>query len=131
MSLNNVAVEARSLVDTEHPIDATDHTLDDPANNRSYRPSRTLSLARSALDAAGHPSTAAMGITAAAAAASKAEIKILRFIELSFCLDANNKTKGRSLFPELSRCSEGAIEKDLPQLNGSARRSETLAIVPV
>ena len=54
MALDNVAVEARSLVDTEHPIDATDHTSDDPANNRPYWPSRTLSLARSALDAAGH-----------------------------------------------------------------------------
>src|SRR6476646_2731064 len=54
VSLDNVAVEAGSLIDTQHTGDATDNAPDRAPNDGTYRPGSAFSLAGPTFYTAGH-----------------------------------------------------------------------------
>jgi hypothetical protein len=52
--LDHVVVKARTLVDAENAVDATDNTADDTTNHGAERTGGSLAIARAAFDPAGN-----------------------------------------------------------------------------
>jgi uncharacterized protein YfaQ (DUF2300 family) len=55
VTLGHIATKARALVHSQDSIYSADHTANDASDNGSYWPCRTLSFARAAFNATGHP----------------------------------------------------------------------------
>ena len=77
VSLDNVAVEAGSLIDTQHAGDATDNAPDRAPNDGTYRPGSAFSLAGPTFYTAGHTLSVGRG---GDNDCRGEPIKILRFI---------------------------------------------------
>jgi hypothetical protein len=52
---DDIAAEARALVDAENAVDSPDHAADDTADHGADRAGRSLALARALVNSAGNP----------------------------------------------------------------------------
>jgi hypothetical protein len=99
MPLDNVAVEARSLINSQYAIDPTDDASNHASNDCAYRPGSTLPLARPAFDPAGDALSG--GCRRDNDRGGKQGSDHSTAVHLGFLvrINASDKETGRQLFP--------------------------------